>query len=233
VATCVSSTTVCREPVSQTTSCPSSSVCPRTARAIRPCGGVTLPASVWEPGRSTQRERTRGRHHTGVGRLASARGAILQRLALEVMGPHAPSAVSTCRHRSAPVTTCRHPLPGGSLEALPAERVAGHPGSAATRHGGRAPGWGERWHRTCTRSVQPQRLARRRRRREALRHPITSDCHNKWFERMGRKLLWSRQTRPYGIKKSKWSVMTGRRERSAALACPMLPPSTVSQSLAR
>lgn len=50
---------------------------------------------------------------------------------------------------------------------------------------------------------------------------------------MGRKLPWSRQTRPYGIKKSKWSLMTGRRERSAALACTMLTPSTVSQSLAR
>ena len=147
----------------------------------------------------------------------------LSRLALEVMWPHAPSAVPTCRHH----------LPGGSLSALPVERVAGRPGRDATRHGGRAPGWVERWHRTCIRSVQPQRLARRPRRREAFRHPIALDCHNKWFERMGRKLPWSRQTRPYGIKKSKWSVITGRRSRSAALACPMLTPSTVSQSLAR
>jgi hypothetical protein len=39
----------------------------------------------------------------------------LSRLALEVMWPHTPSAVPTCRHRSAPVTTCRHHLPVGSL----------------------------------------------------------------------------------------------------------------------
>jgi hypothetical protein len=44
-------------------------------------------------------------------RLASARGAIIRRLALEVMGPHTPSAVSTCRHLVAPVPTGRHPLP--------------------------------------------------------------------------------------------------------------------------
>src|SRR5215471_17567695 len=35
----MSSTAVCRGPVPQTTSCPSSSACPRTARAIIPCGG--------------------------------------------------------------------------------------------------------------------------------------------------------------------------------------------------
>jgi hypothetical protein len=86
---------------------------------------------------------------TGVGRLASARGAIIRRLALEVMWPYPPSAVPTCRHRSAPVTTGRHHLPVGSLEVLPAERVACRPGRDATHHGGRAPGWVERWHRTC------------------------------------------------------------------------------------
>ena len=72
---------------------------------------VTLPASVWELGRSTQCESMRGRHHAVVGRLASSRGAIIRRLALEVMWPHTPSAVPTCRHLSAPVTTCRHHLP--------------------------------------------------------------------------------------------------------------------------
>jgi hypothetical protein len=39
VATGVPCTTVCRRPVSQTTSCPSSSVCPSTERASIPCGG--------------------------------------------------------------------------------------------------------------------------------------------------------------------------------------------------
>jgi hypothetical protein len=69
---------------------------------------VTLPARVWALGRSTQRERRRGRHRAVVGRLASARGAIIRRLALEVMWPHAPSAVSACRHLSPHVVTiCR------------------------------------------------------------------------------------------------------------------------------
>jgi hypothetical protein len=99
----------------------------------------------------------RRRHRAGVSRLASARGAIIRRLALQVMWPHAPSAVPICRHWSAPVTTCRHHLPGGPWEALPAERVAGRPGREATHYGGRAPGQVERWHRTCTRSVQQQR----------------------------------------------------------------------------
>src|SRR5262249_8791338 len=61
--------------------------------------------------RSTQRERTHGRHHAVVGRLASSRGPIIRRLALKVMWPHTPSAVPTSRHLSAPVTTCRHPPP--------------------------------------------------------------------------------------------------------------------------
>src|SRR5215475_11157102 len=105
-------------------------------------GDVTVPARVWALGRSTQRERRRRRHRAGVGRLASPRGAMIRRLALEVMWPHAPSAVPTCRQRSAPVTTCRHPLPGGSLSARPAARGAGRPGRAATRHGGAGTGLG-------------------------------------------------------------------------------------------
>ena len=52
------------------------------------------------------------------------------------------------------------------MEALPAERAAGRPGRDVPHPGGRAPGGGARWHRTCNLSVQPQRLARRRRRRE-------------------------------------------------------------------
>ena len=91
---------------------------------VRSCSvvDVTLPASVWELGRSTQRERRRGRHRAVVGRLASSRGAIIRRLALEVMWPHAPSAVSTCRHRSLPVVTiCRGGLGGAPPQStLPA-----------------------------------------------------------------------------------------------------------------
>jgi hypothetical protein len=72
--------------------------------------------------------------------------------------------------RSAPVDTCPHlssPSAGvGPLSAFPAERVACRPGRETTPHGGRTPGRVARWHRTCTRSVQPQCLARRRRRRE-------------------------------------------------------------------
>jgi len=64
-----------------------------------PVVDVTLPARVWELGQSTQRESMRERHHAVVGRLASVRGAIIRRLALEVMGPHAPSAVSIRHYR--------------------------------------------------------------------------------------------------------------------------------------
>jgi hypothetical protein len=46
---------------------------------------LTLPARVWELGRSTQHESMRGRHRAVVGLLASFRGAIIRRLALEVM----------------------------------------------------------------------------------------------------------------------------------------------------
>jgi hypothetical protein len=86
---------------------------------------VTLPARVWELGRSTQRERRRGSHRAGVGRLASARGAIIRRLALEVMGPHAPSAVSACRHLLRHVVTiCRWgPYRSRSPSASPAAQA--------------------------------------------------------------------------------------------------------------
>jgi hypothetical protein len=82
---------------------------------------VMLPASVWELGRSTQRESRRRRHHA-VGVASGQRPwCHYTSLALQVRWPHAPSAVPTCRHRSAPVTTCRHPLPVGSWEEPLAE----------------------------------------------------------------------------------------------------------------
>jgi hypothetical protein len=78
--------------------------------------------------------------------------------------PHPPYRhVSTCRHRSRHVgTICRW----GPGRKPPSERVACRPGRDAMPHGGQAPGQVARWHRTCTRSVQHQCLARRRRRRE-------------------------------------------------------------------
>ena len=57
---------------------------------------------------------------------------------------------------SAPVTTCGHHLPVGSLEEPLTELLTYGPGCAATPRGGRAPGRVEHWHRTCTLSDQQQ-----------------------------------------------------------------------------
>jgi hypothetical protein len=60
-----------------------------------------------------------------------------------------------CRH----VGTCDHmssPSAGGVLEGSLSALVACRAGRAATHCGGRAPGRGEHWHRTCAMSVQPQ-----------------------------------------------------------------------------
>jgi len=60
-----------------------------------------------------------------------------------------------CRH----VGTCNHmssPSAGGVLEGSLSALVACRAGRAATHCGGRAPGRGEHWHRTCAMSVQPQ-----------------------------------------------------------------------------
>jgi hypothetical protein len=108
-----------------------------------------------------------GRRHRAVGRrLASIGGAILCRLALDVRWPHIPSAVPPGRHRSRPGGTLCQEGPGRRSPpcAWPAARdvrrrplVGGH--RAGWRVGTEpAPG-----------SVQPQRLAPRRRRREAAR----------------------------------------------------------------
>jgi len=68
----VSSTAVCRVSGAQATPGPSSSVCPSAERASYPVVDVTLPARVWELGRSTQRESMRSAYAV-VGRLASVR----------------------------------------------------------------------------------------------------------------------------------------------------------------
>jgi hypothetical protein len=109
---------VCRPPPSAA----SLSRRPRPARH-RPCVpglsepsdrgvDVTLLASVWELGRSTQRERMRRRHRAVVGHLASAHGAILRRLALQVMWP-------------TPHPPYRHVGTGHDLSAPSARRVLG------------------------------------------------------------------------------------------------------------
>jgi hypothetical protein len=90
--------------------------------------------------------------------LASARGAIIRRLALEVMGPHTPSAVPTYRHRSAPVPTCRHPLPvWGTCRRDPPSALPAAQNVIRRAMVGGPPGRVQRWHRTCTRAVQQQR----------------------------------------------------------------------------
>src|SRR5215471_8290233 len=111
---------------------------------------VTVPTSVWERGRATQRPWC---HST-----SACPGS-------HVTAP--PSAVPTCRHLSAPVPPLSALAAGrGPLSACPAARVPCRPGRETTRHSGRAPGRAERWHGTCTRVVQQQRLVRWRRHRE-------------------------------------------------------------------
>jgi hypothetical protein len=155
VATGVSSTTVCRRPISQTTSCPSSSGCPRTARASIPCGGrdsacQRVGTEAVDPARAQ------------AGVPSCCGGSSGQRPWCHYMSSCLASHVAAHPLRrtdmSAPVGTGHDmsaPSAGvGSWSALPGERVAGRPGREATPHGGQAPGWGERWHRICTRAVQ-------------------------------------------------------------------------------
>ena len=118
------------------------------------------------------RQNPRGRHHAVVGRLASSRGAIIRRLALEVMWPHTPPPcrpVGTCRHLSPPVgTICRcGALVGAPLRTrcLPPRTCCDAPWREGT--GSRV----ERWHRTCIRSVQQQRSTAGGDARRAVRMP--------------------------------------------------------------
>ena len=71
-----------------------------------------------------------------------------------VIWPCAPSAVPTSRHLSAPVPTCRHPLPVASWWGPLSQRAPCCAGRETTHRGGRAPARVEHWHRTCTLSDQ-------------------------------------------------------------------------------
>jgi hypothetical protein len=111
---------------------------------------VTVPASVWERGQSTQRERTRGRHRA-VGGASGPRPWC--HYTSSCPGSHVVSHPLRRADLSAPAAG------GVPLLACPAERVTGRSGRETTPHGGRAPGRAERWHRTCTRSVQQRATA--------------------------------------------------------------------------
>jgi hypothetical protein len=96
----VSSPAICRGPVAQTTSCPSSSVYPRSARALRACSGCDgagqrVTTGAVDPARAQGGDIVQGG-------LASVHGAILRRLTLDVRWPHTPSTVPPGRHRSRP-----------------------------------------------------------------------------------------------------------------------------------
>jgi len=97
-----------------------------------------------------------------------------------VIWPCAPAAVPTYRHLSAPVRTCRHPLPVASLWDPLSQHATSCAGRDTTHRGGRAPARVERWHRTCTLSdsiralqqvawsVMPFALGERQAQRERL-----------------------------------------------------------------
>jgi hypothetical protein len=153
MATCMSSTTVCREPVSQTTSCPSSSVCPSAARVLMPCDGRDVAckrvgAGAVDPARAQ------------TGALSCCGGSSGQRpwchYTSSCPGRHVASRTIRRVSMLTPVTTCRHHLPVGALQEPLSERLTCRAGRDATHHGGRAPGQVEHWHRTCILSVQHQ-----------------------------------------------------------------------------
>jgi hypothetical protein len=172
MATCVSSTAVCRGPVLQTTSCPSSSVCPSAARALMPCDGrdvacTRVGTGAVDPARahawalSCCGESSGQRpwcHYTSSCPGSHVASRPIRRVSMltpvTTSGSHVASRPIRRVSMLTPVTTCRHHLPVGSLQEPLSERVTYRAGRDATHHSGRAPGQVERWHRTCILSVQ-------------------------------------------------------------------------------
>jgi len=70
-----------------------------------------------------------------------------------------PAAPHPARRDDMPafVTTCRHRLPGRSVEPPPSQPVACRAGRDVTPHGGRTSGRVQRWHEKCLMSVQHPR----------------------------------------------------------------------------
>jgi len=95
------------------------------------------------------------KHRASVGMPARWRRTTRD-LAVRFLTPPPPySHVDTGTDIGSPVPTWRYHRPVESLWGPLSELVTCRAGRAATPRGGRAPGRGAGWHRTCAKSVQP------------------------------------------------------------------------------